>query len=117
MEKRTKYHHLTATGTEIAKGNYASLSQTMSGSATVFAEAERHHKILNEFLDDISLYSQRYTANDDPSFGNVKLEMGDCVEMLRRRSKMQKIQLDHFSRRVEIQLTAVSKALLVFLNT
>ena len=110
VEARTKYHGYTNIAVEIAQGDYTSLSQRMSACAGVLAAVERDHKILNEFLIDISLHSQRYDVGDNPSSRKVRLEVEDCVETLKRRLKMQKIRLDFLTRRVEIQLTAVRDA-------
>ena len=107
VEARTRYRGFIGVAVEIAQGDYTSLSQRMSACAGVLALAERNHKILNEFLIDISLYSQRYDVGDDPRSRKVRAEVEDCVETLKRRSKMQKIALDFSTRRVEIQLTAV----------
>ena len=107
VEARTGYHGFDATFYGIAEGDYTSLSQRMSGCAGALASVERDHKILNEFLSDISHHFQRYDVGNDPSSRRVRLEMEDCVEMLKRKSKMQKIQLDYLARRVGIQLTAV----------
>ena len=107
VENRTRYHGFGKIGDKIAQGDYTSLSQRMSGCAGILAVVERDHKVLDEFLIDILLYSQRYDVSDDPSSRKIRLEVEDCVETLKRRSKMQKIYLDYLSRRVEIQLTAV----------
>ena len=107
VEARTRHHGFTDNATEIAQGDYTSLSQRMSACAGVLAVVESNHKVLNEFLIDMSLYSQRYDVGDDPRSRKVRLEVEDCVETLKRRSKMQKIQIDLSTRRVEIQLTAV----------
>ena len=113
VENRTKYHGFKHTSVGIAKGNYASLSQRMSGCAVLMAGLERIHKVLNEFLGDISSRSQRCGINDDPRLGSVSMEVDECVETLKRRLKMQKIQIDYLSRRVDVQLTAVSNAPLI----
>ncbi len=110
VENRTKYHGFKYSSVGVAEGGYASLSQKMSGCAVSLAGSERIHKILNEFLADITFYSQRYGVNDEVDSGSVNLEVGKCVETLKRRLKMQKIQIDYLSRRVEVQLTAVSIA-------
>ena len=110
VEARTKYHGYINNAVEIAQGDYTSLSQRMSACAGVLAAVELDHKVLGEFLIDISLYSQRYDIGDDPSSRKIRSEMEDCVETLKRRLKMQKIELDFFTRRVEIQLTAVRDA-------
>ena len=107
VEARTRYHSFANQAAEIAQGDYTSLSQRMSACAGALAAIERDHKILNEFLINISLYSQRYDVGDDPRSRKVRLEVEDCVETLKKRLKMQKIQLDFHTRRVEIQLTAV----------
>ena len=107
VEARTRYHGFIVDSAEIAQGDYTSLSQRMSGCAGVLAFLERTHRVLNDILIDISLYTQRYDVRDDPSSRKVRLEVEDCVETLRRKLKMQKIQLVFFTRRVEIQLTAV----------
>ena len=107
VEARTKYHGYTDIGVEIAHGDYTSLSQRMSACAGLLAVTERDHKVLDEFLIHISLYSQRYDVGDDPSSRKVRLEVEDCVVTLKRRLNMQKIRLDFYTRRVEIQLTAV----------
>ena len=108
VENRTRYHGFLNTGAESAEGDYTSLSQRMSGCAGTLALVERNHRIITEFLDDISLCSKRYDVSDDPSLTKIRLEMEDCVETLKRKLKMQKIRLDLQSRRLEIQLTAVS---------
>ena len=110
VEVRTKYHGFSGTPPLIAEGDYTSLSQKMSACAGVLALVERRHKVLNEVLIDQSLYSQRYDLGDDASSRSIRLEVENCVENLRRRLKIQKIQLDYLSRRVEIQLTAVREA-------
>ena len=107
VEARTRYHSFANQAVEIAQGDYTSLSQRMSGCAGVLAMVEQNHKVLNEFLIDMSLYSQRYDVGDDPRSRKIRLEVEDRVETLKRRLKMQKIQLDFNTRRVEIQLTAV----------
>ena len=107
VEARTRYHGFNLTGAQTAEGDYTSLSQKMSACAGVLASVDCGLKILYEFLFDISLYSQRYEVRDDPSSTKIRLGMEDCVETLKRKLKMQKIQLDLSARRVEIQLTAV----------
>ena len=106
VEARTRYHGFIDTAGEIAQGDYTSLSQRMSACAGVLAAIERDHKVLNEFLIDIS-FCQRYDVGDDPRSRKGRMEVEDCVETLKKRLKMQKIQLDFLTRRVEIQLTAV----------
>ena len=108
VENRTRYHGFKHTSVGVAEGDYAFLSQKMSGCAVSLAGSERIHSIIIEYLHDISLYSERYCANDDPRSRAVNLEADKCVETLKRRSKMQKIQIDYLSRRVGFQLTAVS---------
>lgn len=110
VETRTRYHGFDDTTAEIAEGDFTSLSQRMSGCAGSLALIERDHKFLTKILDDISLYSQRYDGSDDPGLRKVRFEMEHCVETLKSKLKMQKIELDYLSRRVEIQLTAVSNA-------
>ena len=111
VEARTRYHGFHTPPSEIAEDNFTSLSQRMSGCAVELAMTERDHKVLAEFLGEICLYSQRYDVSDDPSSRGVKSGVEDCVEALKRRLKIQKIELDLLSRRVEIQLTAVSNEL------
>lgn len=110
VEARTRYHRFYISDTEIAEGDFTALSQTMSGTAGILARGELNHKILADFLGDISLYSQRFGIGDDASSREVRSGVEDFVETLKRRLKMQKIQLDFCTRRVEIQLTAVSNA-------
>ena len=113
VENRTGYHgfkHRFATSYPGATGDYASLSAKMSGCAVTLAGMDRIQKVLNEFLGDISSYSQRYRVNDNSSLGGINLEVDKCVETLKRRLKMQKIQIDYLTRRDEVQLTAVSDA-------
>ena len=108
VENRTRYHGFKHTSVGIAKGDYVSLSQRMSGCAVSMAGLERIHKVLNEFLGDICFHAQRYFVSDDPCLRGVNLELDECVQTLKKRLKMQKIQIDYLSRRVEVQLTAVS---------
>lgn len=107
VENRTKYHGFKDTFVGIAKGDYASLSQRISGCAVLLAGLERICKVLNEFLSDISSHAQRYGIKDNPRSGTISMEVDECIETLKRRLKMQKIQIDYLSRRVEVQLTAV----------
>ena len=116
VENRTGYHgfkHSTVTVFPGATGDYASMSATMSGCAVTLAGMDRIQKVLNEFLGDISSYSQRCRVNDDSSLGGINLEVDKCVETLKRRLKMHKIQIDYLTRRDEVQLTAVSDALFI----
>ena len=110
VENRTRYHGFKYSSVGVAEGDYASLSQKMSGCAVSLAGSERIHSVLDEFLGDISFYSEKYGANDDPKLKSVTVEADKCVETLKRRLKMQKIQIDYLSRRVGVQLTAVSSA-------
>ena len=111
VENRTRYHGFISPIVGMAQGDYTSLSRIMSGCAGVLAMVERDHKIMNEFIGDISLYCQRYDIRDDPRSRSVRLEVEDYIETLKRRLKMQKVSLDYLSRRVEIQLTAVSNTI------
>ena len=108
VENRTRYHGFKHTSVGIAKGDHVSLSQRMSGCAVSMAGLERIHKVLNEFLSDICFHAQRYSGGGDPCLRGVNLELDQCVETLKKRLKMQKIQIDYLSRRVEVQLTAVN---------
>lgn len=108
VENRTRYHGFKHTSVGIAKGDYVSLSQRMSGCAVSMAGLERISKVLNEFLGDICFHAQRYFVSGDPCLRGVNLELDECVETLKKRLKMQKIQIDYLSRRVQVQLTAVS---------
>lgn len=108
VENRTRYHGFKHTSVGIAKGDFALLSERMSGCAVSLAGLERISKVLNEFLGEISVHSQRYGVNDGPNMGDVNLKVDECVETLKRRLKMQNIQIDFLSRRVEVQLRAVS---------
>ena len=110
VEARTRYHGFSDLATKITEGDYNSLSQKMSGCAGILALLERTYKVLNEFLGDMSLYSQRYDVDDDPSLRGIRLEVEECIETLRKRLKVQKIELDYLSQRVEVQLTAVRVA-------
>ena len=110
VEARTRHHGFPNVPSKIAEGDFTSLSQRMSGCAGSLALAERGHKILAELLGGIYLYSQRYYVGDDPGSREVSSGVEDCVEALKRRLKMQKIQLDLDTRRVDIQLTAVRDA-------
>ena len=110
VENRTRYHGFKHTSVGIARGDYASLSQRMSGCAVSFAGLERIYKVLNEFLGDLSFYMQRYGVSDDHGSESINLEMDRCVKTMERRLKMQKIQIDYLVQRVEVQLTAVSAA-------
>lgn len=110
VENRTRYHGFKHTSVGVAEGGYASLSERMSGCAVSLAGLERISKVLNEFLGDISVCLQWYGGKDDSKWGDVNSKVDDCVEALKRRLKMQKIQVDYLSRRVEVQLTAVSSA-------
>lgn len=107
VENRTRYHGFKHTSVGTAEGGYASLSERMSGCAVSLAGLERISKVLNEFLEEISIYSKQYGGNDDFEWGDVNLKVDECVETLKRRLKMQKIQVDYLSRRVEVQLTAL----------
>ena len=110
VENRTRYHGFRHTSVGIAEGDYASLSERMSGCAVSLAGLERISKVLNEFLGEISTHTQRYGLKDDPKLGDVNLKVDECVETLKRRLRMQNIQIDYLSRRVEVQLRAVSDA-------
>ncbi len=110
VENRTRYHGFRNTSVGIAEGDYASLSERMSGCAMSLAGLERISKVLNEFLGEISIHTQCCGFKDDPKLGNVNLKVDECVETLKRRLKMQNIQIDYLSRRVEVQLRAVSDA-------
>ena len=110
VEARTRYHGFTSMLARTAEGDYPSLSQKMGGCAGMLALAERGYKVFNEILGDITFFSQPYNVTDDPSSRKSRSEVEDYVETLKRRSKMQKIELDFLSQRVEIQLTAVRDA-------
>ena len=110
VENRTRYHGFKHTSVGVAEGGYASLSERMSGCAVSLAGLERISKVLGEFLGDISVFLQQYGDKSNSQLGDVNSNVDDCVEALKRRLKMQKIQVDYLSRRVEVQLTAVSNA-------
>ena len=113
VENRTRYHGFKHTSVGTAEGDYASLSQRMSGCAVSLSGLERIFKVLDEFLGKISVYSQPYGMDGDSELGNINLKLDECVETLGSKLKMQKIQIDYLSRRVEVQLTAVSCAALM----
>lgn len=110
VENRTRYHGFKHTSVGIAEGDYALLSEKMSGCAVSLAGLERIFKVLDDFLGEISIHTQRHGVKDDPNLENVNLNVNESVETLKRRLKMQNIQIDYLSRRVEIQLRAVSNA-------
>lgn len=110
VENRTRYHGFKHTSVGIAEGDYASLSRRMSGCAVSLLGLERIFKVLNEFLSEISLHSQNYGVDGDSKMVDIDLEVNGCVETLKRKLKMQKIQIDFLSGRVEVQLTAVKSA-------
>ena len=113
VENRTKYRGFTNSHVGVARGDYASLSERMSGCAVSVGGLERLYRILREFLDDLSDYSKRYRVRDELGLEVVNTEVEVCVESLKRRLKMQKIQIDHLSRRVQMQQTAVSHASII----
>ena len=113
VENRTGCRGFKYTFVGIARGDYATLSQRMSGCAVLLSGLDRICKVLNEFLGDLSSYSQRYGVSDIHGLRDVNSEVEKCIESLQRRLKMQKIQIDYLSRRVEVQLTAVSNALVI----
>ena len=108
VENRTRYTGIKHTSVGIAEGDYPSLSERMSGCAVSLAGLERISKVLDGFLGEISIRSQQYGVKDDPKLKYVSLKVDECVETLKRRLKMQNIQIDYLSRRVEVQLRAVS---------
>lgn len=110
VENRTKYTGIKHFSVGIAGGDFPSLSERMSGCAVSLAGLERISKVLNDFLGEISIHSQRYSVKDDPYLKHISLKVDECVETLRRRLKMQDIQIEYLSRRVEVQLRAVSDA-------
>ena len=110
VENRTRYHGFKHTSVGIAEGDYALLSERMSGCAVSLAGLERIFKVLDDFLGEISTHMQRHGVKDDPNLENVNQNVNESVETLKRRLKMQNIQIDYLSRRVEIQLRAVGNA-------
>ena len=40
-------------------------------------------KVLNEFLGEISIHTQRCGVKGDPKLGNVNLKVDECVETLK----------------------------------
>ncbi len=85
VEKHTRYHGFRHTSVGIAEGDYASLSEKMSGCAVSLAGLGRISKVLNELLGEISIHTQRCGIKDDPILGNVNLKVDECVETLKKR--------------------------------
>lgn len=76
VENRTRYQGFKHTSVAIAKGDHASLSERMSGCAVSLAGLERISKVLNEFLAEIFIYSQRYGIIGNPTLEEVNLKGG-----------------------------------------
>lgn len=108
VENRTRYTGIKHTSVGIAEGDFPSLSARMSGCAVSLAGLGRISDVLKDFLGEMSGYSQRHGVKDDPKLKHINLKVDECVETLRRRLKMQNIQVEYLSRRVEVQLRAVS---------
>ena len=108
VENRTRYTGIKYTSVGIAEGDFPSLSERMSGCAVSLAGLARISDVLNDFLGEMSNYSQQYGVKDDPKLKHISLKVDECVETLRRRLRMQNIQVEYLSRRVEVQLRAVS---------
>ena len=111
VENRTRYHPRQNTAAGTAEGSYASLSAKMSGCAAAFAGLERIAGVLHVILDAISAYRQpQRRMETDEKVEHISAAVRKCVGLLRDRLKMEEAQIKFLTRRVEVQLTAVSPA-------
>lgn len=109
VENRTQFHSRRHTATGIADGSYASLSAQMSGCASTLAGMERITRVFHMILDSILNYEPRRHGIE--TYEEIELVSGEvnvCACVLRDRLAMEEVQIRFLSRRVDIQLTAVS---------
>ena len=110
VETRTRYHSWVTPSSGSAEGSYAELSARMSGCAATLAGSRRIARTLHEVVQEIVLILEKHCEVWSKEVKDMRQTMEECVEMLRKRLVMQDIQIDFLSKRVDIQLTAVSRS-------
>lgn len=91
-----------------AKGSYASLSALMSGSASNLAACDCDRNFLDHCLEEISAYNIPEIALGQDGYLAGRSKLDECIDLLAQRSKQAEAHIRNYSRRAEIQLTAVS---------
>ena len=108
VEMRTRHSYWDESHWISAEGSYASLSAKMSGCATTLATCECDRKFLDQILDEISKHALPASSLTQDGSDKMKIEFYQCVRILEQRSINAEAFLRNCSRRVDIQLTAVS---------
>ena len=106
VESRTR--HNVIVGGQAAAGSYAFLSAKMSGQAQAVALCEDQHTFLLQNLDWLSQFQWPQDVEKPSWLATVSEEVDECSHFVRNSLKCLEPYQRLLSKRVDIQLTAVS---------
>lgn len=108
VENRTQHSPANLLSRTIAEGNYAALSEMMSGCATRLAAFKGRMRNIHDIFESMAEFQWPQGIEKPEWAETVDIELHECLSGLQRIVRGQEERICYLSQRADIQLTAVS---------